>query len=52
MPNLWMSHVAAFWKKHKGKMSYKQALQEAKKTYKKTAAPKKAKAKKKRSVKK
>tara|TARA_R110002096_G_scaffold98489_2_gene219109 strand:+ start:81 stop:197 length:117 start_codon:yes stop_codon:yes gene_type:complete len=33
--NPWMTHLAAFWKKNKGKMSYSQAMKEAKKTYKK-----------------
>ena len=33
--NPWMAHLAAFWKKNKGKMSYRKAMQEAKKSYKK-----------------
>ena len=35
--NPWMAHVAQVWKRIKGKpgMSYKKALQEAKKSYKK-----------------
>jgi hypothetical protein len=35
MANAWMTHLAAFWKKNKGKMSYKEAMKAAKKTYKK-----------------
>ena len=35
MANAWMSHLKAFWAKNKGKMSYKQAMVAAKKTYKK-----------------
>ena len=31
--NIWMTHVASVWKRVKGKMSYKNALKEAKKTY-------------------
>ena len=50
MANAWMDHVKKFWAKNKGKMSYKQALQEAKKTYKKggktAEKPKKKKSKK------
>ena len=32
--NPWLSHLKAFYAKHKGKMSYKQAMKEAKKSYK------------------
>ena len=35
MANAWMQHLKAFWAKNKGKMTYKQAMVEAKKTYKK-----------------
>ena len=38
MANPWLTHVKAFYAKHKGKMSYAQALKEAKKTYKKGGA--------------
>ena len=31
--NKWLIHMKKFWAKHKGKMSYKRALQEGKKTY-------------------
>ena len=43
MANAWLQHLKAFWQKSgKGKMSYRQAMTAAKKTYKKTAAePKK-----------
>jgi hypothetical protein len=34
-PTDWMKHLKAFYEKNKGKMSYKQAMTEAKKTYKK-----------------
>ena len=45
MANAWLAHLKAFWTKHKGKgMSYKQAMIEAKKTYRKSA-PVKAKKK-------
>ena len=42
MPNAWLDHVKKFWATNKGKMSYRQALVAAKKTYKKSAtkAPK------------
>ena len=43
--NPWMTHLASVWARVKGKMSYKNAMKEAKKTYKKSsskdAAPKK-----------
>ena len=45
MANPWLDHVKKVWAKVKGKMSYKQALVEAKKTYKKKLGPKKAKKK-------
>ena len=35
MANAWLTHVKQFWAKHKGKMSYRQALVAAKKTYSK-----------------
>ena len=35
MANPWMTHLASVWKRVKGKMSYKQAMVEAKKSYKK-----------------
>ena len=47
MANPWLTRLKAFWAKNKGKMSYKQAMVAAKKTYKKSAAPKAAKGKKK-----
>ena len=38
--NPWLAHLKAFWSKNKGKMSYKQAMVAAKKTYsRKAAAP-------------
>ena len=46
MANKWLDHLKAFWAKNKGKMSYKQAMVAAKKTYKKSAAPAKKKARK------
>jgi hypothetical protein len=39
--NPWLSHLKAYWAKHKGKMSYRQAMVSAKKTYKKKAPKKK-----------
>ena len=43
--NLWLDHLRAYWQKHKSKgISYRQAMVEAKKTYRK-AAPAKAKKK-------
>ena len=48
MANAWLDHVKKFWAKNKGKMSYSQALKEAKKTYKggaKTSSKKGAKSK-------
>ena len=39
--NMWMKHVAALWKKNKGKMSYRQNLIAAKKTYTKKSSTKK-----------
>ena len=39
MANAWMTHLKSFWAKNKGKMSYKQAMVAAKKTYKKGSAP-------------
>ena len=38
MANAWMTHLKSFWAKNKGKMSYKQAMVAAKKTYKKGGA--------------
>ena len=37
MANAWLDHVKKFWAKNKGKMSYSQALKEAKKSYHPTA---------------
>ena len=34
-PNAWMKHLTSYWSKNKGKVSYKQAMINAKKTYKK-----------------
>jgi len=34
--NNWLIHLKAFYAKNKDKMSYKEAMQEAKKTYKKS----------------
>ena len=34
MANKWLEHLKKFWSKNKGKMSYSQAMKEAKKTYK------------------
>ena len=31
--NPWLSHLKSFWAKNKGKMSYRQAMVAAKKTY-------------------
>ena len=41
--NAWLDHLKSFWSQNKGKMSYKQAMISAKKTYRKTdkAKPKK-----------
>ena len=33
MSNPWLIHLKAFYAKHKDKMSYKQAMKEAKKSY-------------------
>ena len=33
--NPWLKHLKSFYAKHKNKMSYKEAMKEAKKTYKK-----------------
>tara|TARA_R110000744_G_scaffold233204_1_gene351220 strand:+ start:547 stop:660 length:114 start_codon:yes stop_codon:yes gene_type:complete len=33
MGNPWLVHLKAFYAKHKSKMSYSQAMKEAKKTY-------------------
>ena len=44
--NPWLAHIKSFWAKNKGKMSYKQAMVSAKKTYK--SKPKATKGKKKR----
>ena len=43
--NPWLAHLKSFWAKNKGKMSYKQAMVSAKKSYKPKS---KAKGKKKR----
>ena len=52
MANPWLDHVKKFWAANKGKMSYRQALVAAKKTYKKGAAPKAGKKKKTKAKKK
>ena len=52
MGNPWLDHVKKFWAANKGKMSYRQALVAAKKTYKKGAAPKATKPKRKTKAKK
>ena len=31
--NPWMGHLAAYWKKNKGNMSYKNAMKKAKQSY-------------------
>ena len=36
--NAWMTHLKAFWAKNKGKMTYREAMVAAKKTYKKKSA--------------
>ena len=36
--NPWLSHLKSFWSKNKGKMSYRQAMVAAKKTYTKKKA--------------
>ena len=41
MPNPWLEHLKKFYHDHKDKMSYKQAMKEAKKTYKKKSHDKK-----------
>ena len=45
-----MTHLAQFWKKNKGKMTYREAMQEAKKTYKKKGGVPVAKKKAKKKV--
>ena len=35
--NEWLKHLKAFYAKNKGKMSYKEAMKQAKKTYTKKA---------------
>jgi hypothetical protein len=45
MANPWLTHLKSFWSKNKGKMTYKQAMVAAKKTYKKVAGGKKKKKK-------
>ena len=40
MANPWLSHLKAFYAKNKSKMSYKQAMKEAQKTYKPKAKAK------------
>lgn len=37
MANAWIEHLKKFWSKNKGKMSYSEAMKEARKTYKKGA---------------
>jgi len=41
--NPWLVHLSAFWKTVKGKMSYRQAMVAAKKTYQRKAEPQKKK---------
>ena len=42
MPNKWLQHLSAYWKKNKSKGgSYKQAMKDAKKTYTKVSKKKK-----------
>ena len=52
--NPWLAHLKSFWAKNKGKMSYKQAMVAARKTYspKGSAAEPKKKVQKKRRRKK
>lgn len=38
--NAWLDHLKKFWAANKGKMSYKQAMVAAKKTYRRADAPK------------
>ena len=45
MANAWISHLKDFWSKNKGKMTYKQAMKEAKKTYTKVDGKGKSKSK-------
>ena len=40
--NPWLNHLKSFWSKNKGKMSYRQAMVAAKKTYTKKGASSKA----------
>jgi len=52
MANPWLVHLKGFWQKNKGKMSYKQAMVAAKKTYsRKASAPGQAKKKRRRTKK-
>ena len=53
--NPWIQHLSVFWKANKGKMSYRQAMTAAKKTYKKKGsssaeAPKRRRRKKKKAL--
>lgn len=41
MANAWLTHLKDFYAKNKSKMSYKQAMKEAKKTYKPKSKDKK-----------
>ena len=43
MANPWLAHLKKFYAANKTKMSYKQAMKEAKKTYKKEGKAKKSK---------
>ena len=53
MANAWLAHLKAFWNKNKSKgISYKQAMQQAKATYKKGGAAAEAPKKKRRRRKK
>lgn len=38
--NPWIAHLRKYWAANKGKMSYKQAMVSAKKTYRKTTKKK------------
>ena len=53
MANPWLVHLKAYYAKHRGKMSYAQAMKAAKATYKKKGAaaePKKKRRRKKKAV--
>jgi hypothetical protein len=48
--NPWLSHLKSFYAKNKSKMSYREAMSAAKKTYKKAAAPAKKKRRRKKKA--